>query len=307
MGNDQQQQIVVMKKVVDLEKIIEECEVDLEFLKCESFESIPCPPEKKKISREYPKVESTVKFHGGIVFAVFMALVAISVFAFERYSFGQNISILIAIAFPIIYYFAFYRPRKKANIRNIENSAEWKQKIADLTTAYDEAEKEAERVYKQEKKEYDEVILPAYKAALADWQKQHDAQVEKAQTTMAGASAELSALYDETKIVPTRYRSRDAVRFIYDLISSSTYDVTYAIEAYEKELQRQRDERTAYELAQQNAHLAEQNAHLAEQNALQEEANEEARKLRRDQNIAAATAAYQRHKTNKTLDSFKKK
>lgn len=306
MEKDQQQQVAVMKKVVDLEKIIEESEVDLEFLKCESFESAPQSPEKQVISREYPEVESTVKFYGGIVFAVFMILVAVSTFAFERYSFGQNISILVAVAFPLVYYFAFYRTRKKANIKNIENSEEWKQKIAALTAAYDEAEREADRVYKQEKKEYDEIILPAYKAALADWQKQHDAQVKKAQTTMANASAELAALYDETKVVPTRYRSRDAVRFIYDLISSSNYDVTYAIEAYEKELQRQRDERTAYELAQQNARLAEQNAHLAEQNALQEEANEEARKLRRDQNIAAATATYQRHKTNKTLNSFKK-
>ena len=81
----------------------------------------------------------------------------------------------------------------------------------------------------------------------------------------------------------------DALQYIYDMISTSDYDVRQAIE--EMRLQEQQ---------QANALAMEQNDLLDRQNSIAE-------KARRDANIAAAVGAVQRHNTNKTIKKWMEK
>lgn len=80
----------------------------------------------------------------------------------------------------------------------------------------------------------------------------------------------------------------DALQYIYDMISTSDYDVRQAIEYFDKSQQ------------QANALAMEQNDLLDRQNSIAE-------KARRDANIAAAVGAVQRHNTNKTIKKWMEK
>ena len=88
----------------------------------------------------------------------------------------------------------------------------------------------------------------------------------------------------------------DALQYIYDMISTSDYDVRQAIEYFDKSQQRALEEMRLQEQQQANALAMEQNDLLDRQNSIAE-------KARRDANIAAAVGAVQRHNTNKTIKS----
>ena len=117
---------------------------------------------------------------------------------------------------------------------------------------------------------------------------------------MAQAKKELAALYGETRIVPAQYRRVDALQYIYDMISTSDYDVRQAIEYFDKSQQRALEEMRLQEQQQANALAMEQNDLLDRQNSIAE-------KARRDANIAAAVGAVQRHNTTKTIKKWMEK
>lgn len=91
----------------------------------------------------------------------------------------------------------------------------------------------------------------------------------------------------------------DALQYIYDMISTSNYDVRQAIEYFNKSQQRALEEMRLQE-QQANALAMEQNDLLDRQNSIAE-------KARRDANIAAAVGAVQRHNTNKTIKKWMEK
>ena len=126
------------------------------------------------------------------------------------------------------------------------------------------------------------------------------AQIRKEEQELSQAKKELAALYGETRIVPAQYRRVDALQYIYDMISTSDYDVRQAIEYFDKSQQRALEEMRLQEQQQANALAMEQNDLLDRQNSIAE-------KARRDANIAAAVGAVQRHNTNKTIKKWMEK
>ena len=108
---------------------------------------------------------------------------------------------------------------------------------------------------------------------------------------------ELSALYEQTRIVPAQYRDAYALQYIYDMISTSDYDVRQAIDSFDKNEQRRLDIMRLQEQQQANALAMEQNDLLDRQNTI-------AAKARRDANIAAVVGTVQRHNTNKTIKKW---
>lgn len=155
-------------------------------------------------------------------------------------------------------------------------------------------QQEFDEAYTKAKEEYDSVLLPRYQAARSAWEAEHQAQIRKEEQELAQAKKELAALYGETRIVPAQYRRVDALQYIYDMISTSDYDVRQAIEYFDKSQQWALEEMRLQEQQQANALAMEQNDLLDRQNSIAE-------KARRDANIAAAVGAVQRHNTNKTI------
>lgn len=88
-----------------------------------------------------------------------------------------------------------------------------------------------------------------------------------------------------------------ALQYIYDMISTSDYNVRQAIDSFDKNEQRRLDIMRLHEQQQANALAMEQNDLLDRQNTI-------AAKARRDANIAAVVGTVQRHNTNKTIKKW---
>lgn len=166
--------------------------------------------------------------------------------------------------------------------------------------------------YAKEKEHYDTVVLPQYKTEFSVWTKEHNKMIRTVSDKLESDYKAQSELYETSKIIPMQYRSIKALTYIYQLMSTSDYDIKEAIDMYDKEIQRQQEaarieelrranelvEEQNYRLHQQNQIAAEQNDLLAEQNDLEIEAQ-------RNQRQADFVSAVQRHNTNKYLKNRK--
>ncbi len=176
----------------------------------------------------------------------------------------------------------------KAKCEVIDKETKQKQADADLK-------------YQKALEEYEKVLLPQYKIEFDEWSVNHNKEIETVQNILNTSTEELSNHYENTKIIAMQYRTIPALQYIYDMISTSDYDIMQAIDLYDRSEQRKLDA----ERLEEQRRLTEQQKtanELAAVNAsLLQEQNEIADKARRDANIAAAVGAVQRHNLNKTL------
>lgn len=176
--------------------------------------------------------------------------------------------------------------------------------------------------YAKEKEQYDTVVLPKYQAELSAWTTEHDKKIKAVKDKLDADCRAQSELYATTKIIPMQYRDIEALTYLYQLMSTSDYDLKEAVDMYDKELQRQQEaerirqegqrvaalqranalaEEQNYRLGQQNDLLDEQNRFLNEQNYLQHEQNEIAEKQRADDRRREIETEYHRHQIRKNL------
>ena len=176
--------------------------------------------------------------------------------------------------------------------------------------------------YAKEKEQYDTVVLPKYQAELSAWTTEHDKRIKAVKDKLDADCRAQSELYATTKIIPMQYRDIEALTYLYQLMSTSDYDLKEAVDMYDKELQRQQEaerirqegqrvaalqranalaEEQNYRLGQQNDLLDEQNRFLNEQNYLQHEQNEIAEKQRADDRRREIETEYHRHQIRKNL------
>lgn len=283
---EQMKQVQAVKKALDLECEIQSVGQNLERTQRETFRAKPQPPVKETVNRTMPPIQPTIKFNW---------LLAI-ILLFLTSGVGT-----------LLYYFAFYKPKKEAEIEQIKNSVAYHQQCMQAEAEFDRLQKELDEQFEQEISHYQTVVLPEYNSELTTWTEQHNHQLHEYTVQLEHAKSKLQAHYNETKIVPLQYRTIPALQYIYDMISSSDYTVREAIENYDKQEQRKLDLARLEEQQQANQLAYEQNQLAYEQNDLLERQNEIAQKARRDANIASVVGAIQRHNTNKMLGQFKKK
>ena len=193
-----------------------------------------------------------------------------------------------------------------------DRAAQQKQEEADRR--YQAQQEEYDREYEQEKTHYDTVTMPEYNEKKAAWVKKHEEKIRAVAEKLRADRQAQSDLYETTKVVPMQYRDLDALTYIYQIMSTSDYDIMGAVDMYDKEvarrLERERIEaqhRAAEAAEEQNYHLRMQNELNMEQNDLLAQQNEELEKARREQNLSNAAAFVQRHNTNKYLKNRNKK
>lgn len=63
---------------------------------------------------------------------------------------------------------------------------------------------------------------------------EYDIELETLGNEIQSMQKELAALYETEKPVPLQYRNRKALQYIYDIISTSDYDLKQAIDSYDK-------------------------------------------------------------------------
>lgn len=271
-------QVKTLKEVLDLEKYLVTAERTLFELKSETYAKPPVPPKCKTVQRTYPEIKSEVVFNKAL--AIIPSLFFLPWFA--------------------IYYFAMYKPEKKKDIERIRNSEEYKAECARLDAEFDAQQKEFEQQYATEKETYDTVTLPNYNKELDAWNKKHEADMATIKTDIKTATVRLNSIYENTKIVPMQYRTIDALQYIYNLVSTSDYDVTYAINNYDTCRQRELEQARLQEQQYANDLANEQASLLAEQNQIAEQARKDAR-------FANAVNMVQQHNRNKALKDISKK
>ena len=296
---EHEKQVEVVKQALELETQIQVLEQFLPEERAETYaEPEPRPPVRQEAHYIEPPIRHDCKVNWLLMLGPAGITLALSTFsnsAFLVWMFALTLFVWVPV-----YYFALYRKQKAATIERIRNSAEYQQQCTAARMATNRQQLDFDEAYTKAKEEYDSVLLPRYQAARSAWEAEHQAQIRKEEQELAQAKKELAALYGETRIVPAQYRRVDALQYIYDMISTSDYDVRQAIEYFDKSQQRTLEEMRLQEQQQANALAMEQNDLLDRQNSIAE-------KARRDANITAAVGAVQRHNTNKTIKKWMEK
>ncbi len=293
---EHEKQVLNVKKALELETNVDALNESLHTEQGKCFEKpAPNPPTKKTAQFTPPPIKHGCKINWLIMFLPGVIDIALAMITKDI-----MLTMLIfptLIAWPIVYYFAIYRKKKKAAIEEVRNSEEYQKEYAAVKAESDKKQKIFDDEYAAAKEEFDTVTMPQYKAEYANWESIKKKKVEQIKEKLSEIQRELANLYEQTRIVPIQYRSIHALQYIYDMISTSNYDVRQAIDSFDKNEQHQLDMMRLQEQQQANALAMEQNDLLDQQNSIAE-------KARRDANIAAAVGAVQRHNTNKTLKKW---
>lgn len=268
---EHEKQIADVKKALDLEQEIQEEEDRLMNLDQEAFEPKPTPPVHQTAVKKTVPVNSEVTLDMKTTILLYVFTTAIG-FA--------------------IYYFYYYKPKRDADIERILASDEYKNACAAAETEFEETQKQFDEEYAAAMDEYENVTMPDYNAEKDAWEQEHNDSIAAAEKRLAELQQELADHYEETKIVPSQYRYVRALAYIYEMISTSDFTVTQAVDYYERHEQQKIDMARLDEQQQSNDLLD-------RQNGIAESARKQARN-------AAAVGIAQRHNTNKQLKHMRK-
>lgn len=293
---EHEEQVKTVKQVLELETQVEALKEALYDEQSKVFgKQKPNPPARQTATFTPPPVRHNCKINWLMMFLPAGIDILLSMIT-------QSIMLTILIfatlfVWPPVYYFAIYRKKKKEAIEKVRNSEEYKQQYEAAKAEADKMQQDYDAEYAAAKEKFDTVTMPKFQQEYAEWEKGKNERINQLKQKLAKLQQELNELYAQTRIVPVQYRSIYALQYIYDMISTSDYDVRQAIDSFDKSEQRRLDEMRLQEQQQANALAMEQNDLLDEQNDI-------AKKARRDANIASVVGAVQRHNTNKTLKKW---
>ena len=214
--------------------------------------SKPKPPVETTIERTQPElVVPQVKFNWFLALLPFIGAVVVSLIGAFSPDFAIAMSwltaVLYSVAFPWIpiYYFAIHRKKKAQKIEKAKNSAAYQAQCAAAESEFNRLQAEADARYQQEKHEYDTVLLPQYERDLEAREKTLKEKTNTAKMELDSAKIALDVFYEEVKIIPSEYRSIDALQYMYKVVSSSGYDIKTAMEMYDRNERPKVEEREA--------------------------------------------------------------
>ncbi len=253
---EHEKQVEVVKQALELETQIQVLEQFLPEERAETYAEPEPPPVRQEAHYTEPPIRHGCKVNWLLMLGPAGITLALSTFSNSAFLVWM-LALTLFVWVPV-YYFALYRKQKAATIERIRNSAEYQQQCTAARMATNRQQQEFDEAYTKAKEEYDSVLLPRYQAARSAWEAEHQAQIRKEEQELTQAKKELAALYGETRIVPAQYRRVDALQYIYDMISTSDYDVRQAIEYFDKSQQRALEEMRLQEQQQANALAMEQ-------------------------------------------------
>lgn len=303
---EHQEQVECLKRVLEYETQVASLKKALNDEESKTFgKQNPIPPVKRTVQFTPPTVMHGCKINwlemllpAGVNIALIMLTNSLN-YLISGFSFVFESAMAMFIPatvfiWPLIYYFAIYRKNKEAAIEKVINSEEYKQQYAIAKAEADKLQQNYDEEYAAAKNEFDTVTIPKFQQEYAEWKKEKDKRINQLNQELIKAQNDLTELYEQTRIVPVQYRSIYALQYIYNMISTSDYDVHQAIDSFDKSEQRRLDTLRLQEQRHANALATEHNDLLDEQNYIAE-------KARRDANMASVVSAVQRHNTNKSL------
>ena len=309
---DNKQQIQTISQVLDYETKIKDLKEQIQCINNERYRTIPNPPVHTPVQTPMPEIKPVMKYDFKWTYLPIIIFEVICVLCwfwqFKVLDIISCIGFTVGTTWPaiLIWLWASKRVQRDKEIERIKNSAEYKAQCLQIETQDAEQNRLRYEEYEKALREYETVIVPQYWDAHNKWSDDRNARLNNTQDTLSIAEKELSDIYNTTKIVPLQYRSIPALKYILITMQTSEYDVKTAIEIYDRQLQRELDQRRLQEQQIANRQAAEQNYLLEQQNELVAEQNYIADKARREANAAAVVSAVQRHNTNKALNDIRK-
>lgn len=323
--NDNTEQKSIIKKAYDLEIAVINDNNKINQISSMKFRQKPSPPQLRVEPKpSYPPVKSELKPEYKDLlnptikkFCIYIIawMIINSILSDSSITFLTILNlIMLSIGVYMICKFLFayssgktsYEAALAKDIERIENSPQYIEQCAELDRLRENQQNINDAEYERQMKEYTEQIIPQYESEFAEWEKSKYDSLNTASQQLQRDSEALRNLYNTTKILPTQYRTPNILKYIYDTMDSSNYDVKTSIEIYDRQVQQQIDSARLREarIANEQAEIANQQAY--EQNLLLNEQNEIAEQAREDAKRAAFVAAVQRHNTNKALKNMRK-
>ena len=305
---DNSEQVNVIKQALDLEKEVERLKMEYDTLMNDKFKAPPKEPIFTKVDRVFPEPESKMKYVKFAVIFVVAAIVggvlAVSLAPGSIISRILGILASLSIVIAIAGYFLIFKKMKAKDVEKIKNSDEFQAEIKRLESEYDEKDARAYAEYKQCKKEYDEILMPQWKSDKAKWESEIDSKRASALEELNNAKAAIENLYTTSKVIPGPYHNIYSLDYLYNLMSTSDYDIKEAIKHFEENEERLKAEehrRRQTEAAEHRAVMEEERAAAAWQQA--EAAMEQVEIAKAD----LARKAIQEHNRNKYLKKLANK
>ncbi len=298
MNNESQVQVI--KQALDLEREISRINAKLNKLQSSSFEPAPPEPHYSKVDREYPEVTSKLKYWPIAIVGIILSVILCGYGVGNSFRDANTTLVVIGLLLPfflIILYLPVFERIKAASIERQRKSEAFQSRIREIDREYDLMDSNALSEYVKAKAEYDEKVLPAYEKRKNDWEIKIARDIMETKAQLSSVRNKLNDIYAESKLIPSNYHNIPALSYLYDLMSTSQYDIKEAIEKYDRDEARRWDQQHKLELER----AANEQAEAAWQTA------ETAEKARRDQNRANTIAAIQRYNTNKQLRNLNRK
>lgn len=245
------QQVEIISKALDLSCKIRDKTNSLKALESETFKSAPPEPKRKYAPRKgYPPINHQThqtKFDWKKAFTptiiIFIALCIIHLFdnVISNFKLLRTIFIplvwilpILMVGYPIYYYLFVHKKNIDNETEKIKNSSEYIEQCSLIDAENEKNQKELDKAYAEEKKKYQEIILPAYKQELQIWTDEHNKKITLLQNDLDKLKLELANLYNTTKILTLPYQNIQALEYIHNVISTSDNDVKKAIEMYDR-------------------------------------------------------------------------
>lgn len=292
-----EEQLSTIKTLRDLTADLQWQQDTLDELEWSSYDPPEKPVLKTYTKPEYPEPESSMRFNWKI-FNYFWAISAL-IFLGICKLFDAPAFLLLHVAITIGYIMK-YREMKKADVERVRNSDEFKAKLKKIDDDYNSLVAAAKEKYEKDLAEWTNDLMPRYEINKVNYEEKKRVDISNCKAAITHDKREIARIYGETKIIPTAYRTLPILEYIEEFMSSSNFDVSRAIENYDREQQRAIDEKRFKQEVYYNQ-LQEQMVDA------QERANDIADRARRDANRAEFVAAVQRHNTNKHLKRMTEK
>lgn len=297
-------QLEVVESALRLERSIAALSERVQEIRGEAFRAAPPEPQRRTVEREYPTVESAMKHDRTKELGLLAAALVLSFVRTFFYEALQEMGIEgpMSALFLILWFGGiaqFFRERSKfkkakaADEERIRESAEYRRLCAPLDERYDREQVELDARYEADHGKWENEAMPRYRREKQEWEACRAERLEEASGALRSDSDALEALYRDSRVVPEQYRSIPALEHIHRTMSTSSFDIAQAIEAYDRERQMEIERRRLE--AQWEA------------NDIAAEGNEIASRRLREQRIQEAVRFAQHHRTNKTLGDIAKK
>ena len=169
-------------------------------------------------------------------------------------------------------------------------------------------QEKADAEYLAKKKEYDEVILPAYQKELAEWKGEHEMKVRVISDDLSENETALEQLYRETKLIPQNFRSLEKLIWIYEDMSTSEHNIERAMDVYNAQMNEVMLKQLVKEAEESRQDMRKGFAGvysaIEEGNFVTSEIAGQLSKTRRDMIAGFGALGVQGHNRNKKLDSL---